>query len=60
LEFTHREVVVRTEARLWLALAALLVATPILSACNTVHGVGQDVSAAGRGISNTADKAEGK
>jgi predicted small secreted protein len=50
---------VRTEARLWLALAALVAAAPILSACNTVHGVGQDVSAAGRGISHAADKAAG-
>jgi predicted small secreted protein len=50
---------VRTEARFWLALAALLAMAPILSACHTVHGVGEDVSAAGRGISHAADKAVG-
>ena len=49
----------RTEARLWLALVALLTLVPILSACHTVHGVGEDVSAAGRGIAHAADKAAG-
>jgi predicted small secreted protein len=48
---------VRIEARFWLALAALLIVTPILTACNTVHGVGEDVSAAGQGIAHAADKA---
>ena len=55
----RREVVVRTELRLLLALAVLLAAAPILSACNTVAGAGQDISAAGRGISHTADKIAG-
>jgi predicted small secreted protein len=35
------------------AAAALLV-----SACNTVEGVGKDVSAAGRAVSNTAKDAK--
>jgi predicted small secreted protein len=50
---------VRTEARLWLGLAILLVAAPILSACHTVHGMGEDISAAGRGIAHLANKASG-
>jgi predicted small secreted protein len=54
-----REIVVRIEARFWLALAVLVVAAPILSACNTVRGVGEDVSAAGRGIAHTAEKVGG-
>jgi entericidin B len=53
------EVVVRIEARFWLALAVLVVAAPILSGCNTVRGVGQDMSAAGRGIAHTAEKVGG-
>jgi hypothetical protein len=32
---------------------------PILSACHTVHGVGEDLSAAGKAISHTAEKASG-
>lgn len=59
LLFNRREVVVRTELRLLLALAVLLAAAPMLSACNTVAGAGQDISAAGRGISHTADKVAG-
>ncbi|KRA66535.1 entericidin EcnAB [Caulobacter sp. Root655] len=35
------------------AAAALLV-----SACNTIEGVGRDVSAAGRAVSNTASDAK--
>jgi predicted small secreted protein len=50
---------VRTRVKLWLALAILLIAAPILTACNTVRGVGQDVSAAGRGIAHTAEKVGG-
>ena len=38
-------------------LAALLLATiaPMLAACNTTAGAGQDVSAAGRAVTRTAD-----
>jgi predicted small secreted protein len=39
-----------------IAVAALLLgATVMLSACNTTAGAGQDVSAAGRAVSNSAD-----
>jgi predicted small secreted protein len=55
----RKDVVVRKEAGFWLTVAVLLVAAPILSACNTVHGVGQDLSAAGRGIEHTAEKVSG-
>jgi entericidin A len=60
IEPNGREIAVRTHARLWLALAVLLAAAPIVSACNTVHGVGEDVSAVGRGVAYTADKIQGK
>ncbi len=35
---------------IWIALASIAV----LSACNTVSGVGKDVSAVGRAVSNAA------
>lgn len=46
----------RKNARLVLALVALAVATPMLSACYTTQGAGKDLNAAGQGISNAADK----
>jgi entericidin B len=39
-----------------LALFVLASALATLSACNTTAGVGQDVSAAGRAVSNSAEK----
>ena len=38
-------------------LIALVLATivPLLAACNTTAGAGQDVSAAGRAVTRTAD-----
>ena len=38
-------------------LVALVLATlaPMLAACNTTAGAGQDVSAAGRAVTRTAD-----
>ena len=35
------------------ALASL---APVLSACNTTAGAGQDLGAAGRAVTNSADK----
>jgi predicted small secreted protein len=37
-----------------LAILTLLGAAPVLSACNTTEGAGQDLQAAGKGISNEA------
>jgi predicted small secreted protein len=37
-----------------LAVATLLGAVPLLSACYTAQGAGQDLKAAGQGLSNTA------
>ncbi len=39
-----------------LALALLLGAASTLSACNTTAGAGQDLSAAGKAITDTAKK----
>ncbi len=46
----------RTRARVWLALAFLVTAAPVLSACYTTRGAGEDLSAAGHGIEHSADK----
>ena len=46
----------RTKARLWLALALLVAAAPVLSACYTARGAGEDLSAAGKSIEHSADK----
>ena len=40
------------------ALAATLGASLSLGACNTVEGVGRDVSAAGRAVTSTASDAK--
>jgi predicted small secreted protein len=39
-----------------LNLVMLSGATALLSACNTTAGVGQDVSAAGHAVTNSAEK----
>jgi predicted small secreted protein len=39
-----------------LAALMLLAAVPLLSACNTTAGAGQDISATGHAITNSADK----
>jgi predicted small secreted protein len=49
----------RTKARVWLALALLVAAAPMLSACYTTRGAGEDLSAAGKGIEHSADKNTG-
>jgi predicted small secreted protein len=39
-----------------LALLALAGTAPLLTACNTTAGAGQDLQAAGRGIERSADR----
>jgi predicted small secreted protein len=46
----------RTQARVWLALALLVAAAPILGACHTTRGAGEDLNAAGHAIEHSADK----
>jgi predicted small secreted protein len=43
---------------LWIALALLMLiaAAPLLGACHTTAGAGQDLSDAGHAITNSADK----
>jgi predicted small secreted protein len=46
----------RMKTRLVLAIALLTAAAPLLSACYTTRGAGEDLKAAGQGISNSADR----
>ena len=39
-----------------LVVLLLAAAAPLLSACNTTAGAGQDVSAAGRAVTKSADQ----
>lgn len=39
-------------------LLLLVAALPLLSACNTIQGMGEDLENAGEGISDTAKKAK--
>jgi predicted small secreted protein len=39
-----------------LAFALLLGAMPLLGACNTTAGAGEDISATGHAVTSTADK----
>jgi len=41
-----------------IVILAAAAAALMVSACNTIAGVGQDVSAAGRAVSNTANDAK--
>jgi predicted small secreted protein len=43
-----------------LALVALACATSLLAACNTTAGAGQDISATGHAITNTAQDTKDK
>ena len=43
-----------------LLILSAITTTMVLTACNTVKGVGEDVSAGGRGITKAADKVEQK
>ncbi len=44
----------RSKLALALTFATLLATAPLLSACYTAQGAGQDIKAAGQGLSNTA------
>lgn len=47
----------RTNLSLALTLFALLVTAPLLGACHTTAGAGEDLSATGHVITHSADKA---
>jgi len=38
-----------------IVVLAIMAASMVVAACNTVEGAGKDVSAAGHAVSNTAD-----
>ena len=47
----------RSKISLALLFAVLLGAMPLLSACHTTAGAGQDLSSAGHSLTNSADRA---
>ena len=47
-------------AAILIGMALLVAAGLMLSACNTTNGAGQDISAAGRGVSTTASDVQKK
>jgi predicted small secreted protein len=46
----------RNKVALLVTLLALLAAAPLLSACHTTAGVGEDISAGGHDLTNSADR----
>jgi len=46
----------RTKLTIALTLFVLIAATPLLSACQTTAGAGEDISAGGRAITHSAEK----
>ena len=46
----------RTKLSITLTLLGLIVAAPLLGACHTTAGAGQDISATGHAITHSADK----
>jgi predicted small secreted protein len=46
----------RTNISIALTLLVLIAAAPLLGACHTTAGVGQDVSATGHALTNSAQK----
>ena len=43
-------------ARLLLTIIALAMSAPFITACNTTSGAGEDLSAAGKSIKQSADR----
>ena len=46
----------RKQFSIALTLLALLAASPILAACQTTAGAGEDISAGGRALTHSAEK----
>jgi predicted small secreted protein len=58
ITFQHRKnLTMNRKFALGLTLLALVVAAPLLSACHTTAGAGQDISATGQAIDKAAVKA---
>jgi predicted small secreted protein len=49
----------KRKAALLVSVFAVIAFPVLLSACNTAQGMGEDVSAAGAAITNTADDSKG-
>jgi predicted small secreted protein len=53
----HREGVIMPNKRLPLAILTMALALPLLAACNTTAGAGQDISATGHAVTKAATNA---
>jgi predicted small secreted protein len=51
----RKDVAMGEKARLLLAFLTLMAALPVLMACNTARGAGEDLKAAGKTIEHAAD-----
>jgi len=51
-----KDVLMRSKLSLALLLVLVFGAMPLLSACHTTAGAGEDLSAAGHGLTNSADR----
>jgi len=54
---TSRIIIMRTNLAIALTFLALLAAAPLLAACHTTAGAGQDISATGHVLTHSAEKA---
>ena len=59
VKLSEEDSIMREKARLLLAFVAFVAVAPMLAACYTTRGAGEDLSAAGKSISNSADKNTG-
>jgi entericidin B len=53
---TKETIAMQKKLAVALTLLALLGAVPVLSACQTVAGAGEDLSAGGHALTNSAEK----
>jgi len=56
IETRERIIIMHTKLSVALALLVLIGAAPLLGACHTTAGAGEDISATGHAITHSADK----
>jgi predicted small secreted protein len=55
-EACERIIIMRTKLSVALTMLVLIGATPLLGACHTTAGAGEDISATGHALTHSADK----
>jgi entericidin B len=56
MHFYQRITTMRQKFSIIVTLLVLVAAAPLLSACHTAAGIGQDLSAGGSAVTNSAEK----